>query len=66
MDNYSTVSEVAKEWGMTERRVRALCIEGKIKGVTKSGNAWAIPNDVEKPRDGRVTSGKYVNWRKPK
>lgn len=41
-----------------------MCADGKIDGVTKFGNAWAIPIDAEKPTDNRVVSGKYKNWRK--
>lgn len=41
-----------------------LCAEGRIKGVTKFGKAWAIPVDADKPTDNRVTTGKYKNWRK--
>ena len=36
----------------------------KIEGVTRFGNAWAIPIDAKKPTDGRVTTGEYRNWRK--
>ena len=25
---------------------------------------WAIPADVLRPNDGRVTTGEYKNWRK--
>lgn len=49
--------------GITPRSVQILCAEGKICGVTKFGKAWAIPVDVEKPTDNRVTSGQYKNWR---
>ena len=41
-----------------------MCAEGKIEGVTKFGRAWAIPVDVEKPKDNRITTGEYVDWRK--
>lgn len=64
MDNYKSVSEIAQEWGMSERGVRNLCSNGKIKGATKLGNIWAIPSEACKPSDGRIISGKYVNWRK--
>ena len=30
----------------------------------KFGNAWAIPEEAEKPQDGRIISGSYKNWRK--
>ena len=41
-----------------------MCSEGKIPGASKFGNAWAIPENAEKPVDGRITTGEYVNWRK--
>ena len=41
-----------------------MCAEGRIEGAKKFGRDWAIPADVEKPKDGRVTTGEYKNWRK--
>ena len=32
-----------------------LAAEGRIKGVFKLGDAWAIPEDAEKPIDARTT-----------
>jgi len=32
----------------------------RIEGAIKFGNTWAIPEDVQKPKDERVKSGKYV------
>lgn len=64
MDGFLTIKEVAEKWNITPRRVQILCVEGKIPGASKFGRAWAIPQDAEKPIDGRITSGKYINWRK--
>lgn len=64
MKNYLTISEVSKVWGIGVRRINVLCNEGRIDGAVKFGNAWAIPADAKKPKDKRVTSGKYKNWRK--
>ena len=50
---YISVKEAAKKWGISERRVRVLCAEGKIPGAYKDGRAWKIPVDVNKPSDGR-------------
>jgi len=66
MKDYSTAEETAFRWGITPRRVQIMCAEGRIKGVKKFGHAWAIPVDAEKPDDGRITTGRYVNWRKRK
>lgn len=60
MDNYITLTEAAERWGISSRRVRKLCEEGRIDGVTKFGRNWAIPVDVEKPTDQRIKSGKYI------
>ena len=64
LEGYKTIQEVAKEWEITPRQVQSLCASGKIAGASKFGNVWAIPEDAEKPKDGRVTTGQYKNWRK--
>lgn len=51
---YISVKEASKKWGISERRVRILCSENRIDGVTKSSWAWNIPSNVEKPSDGRT------------
>ena len=50
---YIKVSKAAEKWGISTRRVRVLCAEGKIPGVIRKGNLYMIPEDAEKPRDGR-------------
>ena len=52
--------EMAAIWNVTERTVTTFCKSGKIPGAIKSGKSWQIPDDAEKPMDGRVSSGKYV------
>ena len=52
--------EIAAIWNVTERTVTTFCKSGKIPGAIKSGKSWQIPDDAEKPMDGRVSSGKYV------
>ena len=59
-----TSTIVSKVWGIGVRRINVLCNEGRIDGAVKFGHAWAIPADAKKPEDNRVTSGKYINWRK--
>ena len=54
------ISEAAKKWGISERRVNALCLEGRIPNAMKFGTTWAIPDEADKPKDNRVTSGKYT------
>ncbi|MDD6400020.1 MAG: DNA-binding protein [Lachnospiraceae bacterium] len=60
MNGYLKISEVSKKWGIKERRINTLCLDGRIEGVIKFGNTWAIPEDAKKPKDERVKSGKYV------
>ena len=50
---YMTVKQAAKKWGISDRRIRTLCAEGKISGVTREGRSWLIPTDARKPQDGR-------------
>ena len=50
---YMTVSQAAKKWSISQRRVQILCAEGRIPGVFKLGEAWAIPADTQKPEDKR-------------
>lgn len=42
-----------------------MCADGEIEGVSKFGRSWVIPADAVRPKDGRVTTGAYRNWRKP-
>ena len=37
--DYIKVSKAAEKWGLSTRRVRVLCAEGKIPGVIRKGAA---------------------------
>lgn len=50
---YITVKQIAEKWGISDRRVRILCSEGKIPGAYQAGRSWKIPYDAIKPTDGR-------------
>lgn len=50
---YITVKQAAEKWGISERRVRSLCSQGKITGSYREGRLWKIPYDAIKPTDGR-------------
>lgn len=52
--------EKAMEWGISYHAVSNMCKNGKIQGAVKIGRTWQIPDDAEKPFDGRITSGNYV------
>ena len=51
---YLSALDIARKWGISKRRVQILCIEDRITGVKKVGNMWLIPEDAEKPKDGRL------------
>ena len=55
---YLSALDVARKWGISKRRVQILCIEDRIAGVKKVGNMWLIPENAEKPKDGRTKGQK--------
>jgi len=64
MNGFITAKDAAEKWNMSVRNIQNLCAADKLEGAMKFGNAWAIPEDAEKPQDGRIISGSYKNWRK--
>lgn len=52
--NYIKASVAAEKWGISPRRVRMLCAEGKIEGAVQKGKLYMIPENAQKPADGRV------------
>ena len=58
--NFLSTSQAAKKWGITPRRIQALCANNRIPGVIRVGTVWAIPEDAQKPIDARIKSGKYI------
>ena len=50
---FMTVKQASEKWGISDRRVRNLCAEGKIPGAYQEGRVWKIPIDAIKPADGR-------------
>ena len=58
---YLKVSEVAQKWGISTRRVRLLCAQGRIAGVVRKGSLYYIPADAPQPTDAR-TYAKRKNW----
>lgn len=57
---YISVKQAAEKWGISDRRVRILCSEGKISGVIREGRSWRIPAEAEKPEDGRYKSAENL------
>lgn len=53
--DYIKVSQAAEKWGLSTRRVRVLCAQGKIDGVIRRGKLYMIPANAQKPADGRLS-----------
>lgn len=51
---YMDIQKAAQKWALSERRLTALCREGRIPGARKVGKLWQIPDDAEMPLDGRT------------
>ncbi len=51
---FITAAQAAEQWNISQRRVQILCAEGRIPGVFKLGDAWAIPSTASKPCDSRL------------
>ncbi len=51
--SYINIKQAAEHWCLTERRVQDLCKSGAIEGATRFGRAWMIPENTERPTDGR-------------
>ena len=58
--DYMTISDISAKWGISRRRIQALCTEGRIEGAVKFGRQWAIPENANKPSDARIKTGKYI------
>lgn len=54
---YMSVTEAAEKWGISDRRVRVLCEEGRISGTMKIGRSYKILIDAIKPFDNRAMRG---------
>ncbi len=57
---YIKVSEAAKKWDISPRRVRLLCSQGKIEGAIQQGKLYMIPANAGKPADERIKENKIV------
>ncbi|MDD4679241.1 MAG: Fic family protein [Tissierellia bacterium] len=53
---FMSVKQAAEKWGISDRRIRVLCSEGRIPGAYQEGRGWKIPIDATKPIDGRYKS----------
>lgn len=57
---YMSVKQAAEKWGISDRRVRILCSEGKVPGVIREGRSYRIPAEAKKPEDGRYKSSESL------
>ena len=57
---FITVKQAASKWGISDRRIRVLCSQGKIPGAYQEGRGWKIPIDADKPADGRYKSKESI------
>ena len=47
---YITVKEASEKWGIKSRRIQVLCSENRIKGASKFGRDWMIPETAVLPK----------------
>jgi len=59
--DYISARSAAEKWEITQRRVEALCANGKIPVAERVGNMWLIPKSAKKPIDGRTKAAKLQN-----
>ena len=50
---FISVSEAAKKFNISKRRVQFLCEQGRIDGATRVSGVWILPKDAQKPVDAR-------------
>ena len=51
---YVSVSDFARQYGVSERTVRNYCATGKIEGAFLTGKTWNIPAEATLPKRGKV------------
>ena len=56
--DWMTPQQAAEKWGITDRRIQALCANGQIDGAIRLGRGWLIPKSALKPIDGRTKAAK--------
>ncbi len=56
--NYLSTVQTAEKWGVSISRIAKMCKAGQIPGAVQIGSRWMIPEDTEKPADGRTRDGK--------
>lgn len=57
---YLKAKDVAERWGVSPRRIQAMCAAGRINGAVRFGRDWMIPQNTPQPKDGRTKSGRAI------
>ena len=57
---YITVSEAAKKWGVSVRRVQMLCNAERVKGALRFGHVWKIPETAVLPNARKKTEEPHL------
>lgn len=57
---FMTVKQASEKWGISERRIRTLCSDGKISGAYQEKRMWHIPIDAVKLVDGGYKSQESI------
>lgn len=52
--DYMTLKEASEKWGVSVRQINYYCVGGRIPGAMKMAGVWLIPQNAEKPVDGRT------------
>ena len=52
---FHAATQMVVQRGISDRRVRILCEQGRVDGVIRRGSTWLIPADAKKPLDGCST-----------
>jgi len=58
--DYISAKDTAGKWGISQRRVEVLCLNGQVRGAERVGNMWLIPKIAEKPLDGRTKAARQL------
>lgn len=54
-----SIKEAESKLNIKERRIRALCSQGRIDGAEKKGRDWMMPDDPVVSAAGRIRPSKY-------
>lgn len=62
--DWITPQQAAEKWGISDRRVQVLCLNGQIEGAVRLGRGWLIPKSTLQPPDGRTKAVKLAKQAK--